>query len=366
MSPRGGREVRPVASPGGGLVVLPRSNLPPPRTTSIPLLRTPNSVLQTPITSPSQPIIRLTAYQEEAFWQRAARVMFLSWSRRARKSTTLCYRALESNMEEPGNLNIIVSCNKAAGAEVLYKQKITWEDMLRELAATWQRVLEEMRAVEALKEKRLQRKIESSIDGLQPDDAVDIFDHSKFETKIWHSNSVYSRTKVIAGDPMQAVGWGGNLFFDEITRTRALKEVLEAVMPIIASNKRMFAIFAGTPPPDDAHYSYELTMPPGEEFPLDARGNWYTSAAGMLCHRVSVDDMDLAGVHQFSLDSGNIITPDQSREEQFDKTAWDRNFRLKYIAGGASAFPMIQIRRAQLRGKGITCAHQVTEQVVPA
>ena len=318
------------------------------------------------MTDPIQPIIRLTAYQREAFWQRQVRMMFLSWSRRARKSTTLCYRALDSNMETPGNLNVVVSCNKAAGAEVLFKQKVTWEDTLRELAATWQRVLDEMRAAEALKPEADRRKIEANTDGLKPDDILDIFDHSKFETKIWHSQTVYSRTKVIAGDPMQAVGWGGNLFFDEITRTRALKDVLEAVMPIIASNPGMFAIFAGTPPPDDAHYSYELTMPPQEEFPLDARGNWYTSAAGMLCHRVSVDDMDLAGVHQFSMESGKVITPDESRAEQFDKTAWDRNFRLKYIAGGASAFSMVQLRAAMLRGKGVSAAAQVTDQVVAA
>lgn len=314
----------------------------------------------------TQPLITLTPYQEEAFWQRQARVFFMSWSRRARKSTTMCYRALDSNLEERGNLNIVVSCNKAAGAEVLYKQKVTWEDMLRELATTWQTALANLRAAEAQKEARDQRKVDSTIDGLNPDDVLDIFDHSKFETKIWHDQTTYSRTKVIAGDPMQAVGWGGNLLFDEITRTRNLKEVLEAVMPFIASNPRMWAIFAGTPPIDDAHYSYELTQPPHEDFPLNPRGNWYTSSTGMLCHRVTVDDMDAAGIPQYSLDSGKPITPDQARSESFDKTAWDRNFRLKYIAGGASAFSATQLRQAMLRGKTATAAHYVSEQVAAA
>ena len=353
VAPGGGRIARAVR-PGAALFSRVKFSRPPDDTTAATM------------TTAAQPLIRLTPYQSQAFWKRDQRLFFLSWSRRARKSTTLCYRALDSNLEEPGNLNIVVSCNKAAGAEVLYKQKIAWEDVLKEIAATWSRALEELRALESAKPPSERRKIDSNIDGLNPDDVLEKFDHSKFETKIWHDRTTYSRTKVIAGDPMQAVGWGGNLLFDEITRTRNLKEVLEAVMPFIASNPRMWAIFAGTPPPDDAHYSYELTMPPQDDFAVNPSGTWYTSASGMLCHRVSVDDMAAAGIPQYSLKSGDPITPDQAREESFDRTAWDRNFRLKYIAGGASAFPMVSLRQAMQRGKHTCRGNQVTDHVVAA
>ncbi len=68
------------------------------------------------------PIVTQTAYQKEVFWRDDLRMFFLSWSRRARKSTTFSHWSLRSNMENPGNLNVFVSCNLTACAELLLKE----------------------------------------------------------------------------------------------------------------------------------------------------------------------------------------------------------------------------------------------------
>ncbi len=84
-----------------------------------------------------------------------------------------------------------------------------------------------------------------------------------------------------------AVGYSGWVLVDESGRIRDLKNFLEAVEPIISSNPLYRMILAGTMPPDDSHYSYELTLPPeGTKFEPNAKGHWYESEAGILCHRV--------------------------------------------------------------------------------
>lgn len=308
------------------------------------------------------PLIEQTPYQREVFWRDDLRMFFLSWSRRARKSTTFAHWSLRSNMETPGNLNVFVSCNLTAGAELLLKEKTTYEAALQKETTMWKAAADSMRQAAA----DAGNKLETSVDGLREDDIagmMDIFQANKFETKIWHDRTTYSRTLVIAANPLRAVGYGGNLFLDEVTRTPNMRELMEAVTPFIASNPEMFCRMAGTPPPDDAHYSYELTAPPEQDFPIAAKGNWYISRMGITVHRVTVDDMYEAGIPQYSLHDGRPISPDESREEQFDKVGWDRNFRLKYMSGGSAAFSIASILAAQRRGKGYCLANHVGEEI---
>ena len=308
------------------------------------------------------PIVTQTAYQKEVFWRDDLRMFFLSWSRRARKSTTFSHWSLRSNMENPGNLNVFVSCNLTAGAELLLKEKTTYDEVLKKEVQMWRAAADSMRAAAEESGTRL----ETTADGLREDDLdgmMDLFDHNRFETRIWHDRTTYSRTLVIAANPLRAVGYGGNLFLDEVTRTPNMKELMEAVMPFIASNPSMFCRMAGTPPPDDSHYSYELTAPPDGEFPISATGNWYTSRMGMKVHRVTVDDMYAAGIPQYSITDGRKITPDEAREESFDRVGWDRNFRLKYIAGGSASYSIASITAAQRRGKGFCLANHVGEEI---
>ena len=66
------------------------------------------------------PIIRLRAYQEEAFWYEG-RFLFLLWSRQTGKSYTLAAKALERMMLRPNHLCTFVSASITLGAEFMRK-----------------------------------------------------------------------------------------------------------------------------------------------------------------------------------------------------------------------------------------------------
>jgi hypothetical protein len=138
---------------------------------------------------------------------------------------------------------------------------------------------------------------------------------------------------------------------DEIGRIRDLKDLLEAVEPIISSDERYRMIMAGTPPPDDDHYSYELTVPPeGMKFEPNPKGHWYESQAGVLVHRVDSYDAAAAGLKTYSLKTREEMTPEQHRAEALDKNAWDRNYGLKHLVGGTAAVSLLALQTAMARG----------------
>jgi len=53
---------------------------------------------------------------------------------------------------------------------------------------------------------------------------------------------------------------------EEVDRMPELKEMIEALEPIMSSNPEFLWRMASTPPPEDDHYSWELIGPPQEEF----------------------------------------------------------------------------------------------------
>ena len=290
--------------------------------------------------------IQLRPYQAEVFRQELRR-LFLLWSRQRGKSHLLACQALDWMMEDAGILVTFISASIVLGTEVLLKE-----------AAIWSKMIDMMRA--AAEQANL--NLTTSVDGLDFDGVCDKFEHSKLETKLWHSNTICSRSRVIAPNPDTAVGWTGHIIGDEVGRWPNAREVMEAVTPFMSSNPKFKLRYATTPPPDDKHYTYEQFIPPaGHEFPVNPRGTFYRSASGILCHRVDVWDGHAAGVSLYDDDTGKPVSPEESRKKASDKQAWDRNFALMFLIGGTAAISPAAIARAMEIGAGVCVGVNITE-----
>ncbi|WP_157837063.1 hypothetical protein [Geminisphaera colitermitum] len=280
------------------------------------------------------------AYQRAGFRHPLRRLAYV-WRRQGGKSYLLSNEALDWMMETPGVLTSIISAAIALGTEIIVKE-----------AQSWREHLARIKAVAAAADL----KLETNADTIDFDGFCDLFEHSKLEAKLWHDRTTCSRTRVIAPNPNTAVGWTGHIIGDEFGRWPNCQDVLEAIEPFMESNPQFRLRLATTPPPDDAHYSYEMLLPKeGTEFTPNARGNFYTSEYGLKIHRVDAWDAELAGKKMHHPDTGAKITPDEHRALAFDKTAWDRNYAIQFIAGGTSAISLAAIFRAMELGKQNGC-----------
>jgi len=288
-------------------------------------------------------------WARQPFWRRDLGIQVWSWGRRSGKSFTMAARAMEENMRKPGNTNTYISASVKIGGEFLRKE-----------AVVWQILIENFR--KAVAENG--QKLETSVDGLEIDDICEVFQQQKLECKIWHTNTICSRSIVVAANPDTAVGYGANIFVDEFGRIPDFQAVFEAITPFMDENPELFCIMASTPPPDDAHYSYEMTAPPpGVEFPINPEGNWYTSSMGYPVHRVTADDRYLSGFPMYHPITREAVSPDQHREASPDRTAWDRNNRCAYLSGGTSAVTLQSLSHAMAEGKIMCMATDITESL---
>lgn len=286
-------------------------------------------------------IIKFRSYQEPAFWSEF-RTLFLLWCRQKGKSYTLANKALSRMMQRKNHLCTFVSASITLGTEFVRKE-----------ADVWATVIEFARDYAKAEGFKLTTNADDDQGKLIDIDGIaDLFEHSKLESRIWHTNTICSRSRVIAANPDTAVGWTGDIFMDEVGRIAALKDVFEAVQPFMDSNPEFILWMATTPPPDDAHYSYEMFLPPVEEFPVNPRGNWYVSPSGIDVHRVDTFDGAAAGVVPFHPKTGEEIPPEEHRNLAFDKAAWDRNHACKFISGGTAALSLAAIQRAMALGSG--------------
>ena len=154
-----------------------------------------------------------------------------------------------------------------------------------------------------------------------------------------------------------AVGETGDLILDEVGRVKNFRDVLEAVMPIIASNPTFRCIYTTTPPPDDTHPSFDLLAPPiGVDLPINPQGNAYVSDLKVHVLRITAEDAAADGVPLYDEDSGEPISPADSRARASDRDAWDRNYGCKFVMGGTGACGLLQLDTAQRRGIG-QCAY---------
>jgi hypothetical protein len=304
---------------------------------------------------PEAPLIRLLAYQEAVFWCEL-RYFLILWRRQAGKSYTLACKALDRMMERRNHLCVFVSASIALGAEFVLKEAIVFAEVLEKYRTQALAAGCELSIHETGRERRLPANLD--LDGL-----ADLFEHSKLETRIWHDQTSYSRSRVVAPNPTTAVGWTGDVFMDEVGRIPDLKAVCEAVGPIMSRRPEFLWWNSTTPPPDDSHYSFELFYPTVESFPLSAAGNWYVSKTGIDVHRADAWDVHAAGQPLYDLKTGLPQTPEQSRAAAFDKAGWDRNFALKFLQGGSSVVGFGSLARARVMGRGQCLAVSVNEEV---
>jgi hypothetical protein len=295
------------------------------------------------------PLFKLRPYAVEPFWEDKLRTVFWVWARQKGKSTTAAARALRRMLEIRGLTSVFASASILLGTEFIRKE-----------AQIWINVMQEFRK---LVNEGGQYKFDSEAADLDKDAVADLFEHQKLETKIWHDRTSYSRSIVVAPNPDTAVGWTGDIYLDEFGRIPDFQEVLEAVLPFMTSNPQFRLLGTSTPPPDDTHYSYELTVPQEENFPVNPKGNWYKSQAGFMVHRVDVWDAEAAGVQMYDDVTGEPVTPEEHRQRAFDKTAWDRNHGLRFIRGGSAAISLHILHHAMMRGEKEGIATDITDQI---
>lgn len=299
------------------------------------------------MTEPRKPLIELRPAQEEAFWSELGLLLML-WRRQFGKSRTLGAWGLKRMMEIRGHTVIYASASIKLGAENVRKEAALW--------------IESMLAFRQFAKAR-GLLLESNGDNLDVDAVADLFEHQKLETKLWHDRTTFSRSMVVAPNPDTAVGWTGDVVLDEVGRIPDFKEVMEAVEPIMSSNPQFMWRMATTPPPEDDHYSWELIVPPQDEFPLNPRGNWYVSQAGIHVHRVDAYDAFAGGFPMYDRVTRRPVSPDEHRTSAFDKVAWDRNYALRFVSGGTAAVSLQAIHLAMTRGKHLGVGNYTTEVI---
>jgi len=302
------------------------------------------------------PLITLRTYQDEAFRHPAGLLAWL-YRRQSGKSYGLGVTALDWMMEEV--------CTVIFASAAL---RLGMENILKE-AEVWRQVTDLLRRQSTAAGYQLTTSADGKKGELLDVDAIaDLFEHQKLETRLWHSRTRYSRSMVVAPNPDTAVGWTGHVILDEVGRMPDFREVFEAMEPIVSSGQHYRVRMATTPPPDDAHYSYELLAPPPElsAFPVNPRGNWYTSRQGILVHRVDAFDGQAAGIPLYDLKSREKLTADEHRKRAVDKTAWDRNYGIKFVKGGSAAISTASLYHAQAAGAAQGTGIHITEELSAA
>ena len=266
-------------------------------------------------------------------------------ARRQYGKTTIAARiALKKMMKQAGHTVVFGSIKLDLGREIVRKEADSLQRAFGLLAQQAEDAKAKLDAVATDTGK--------IVSAVSADDWADLYEHSRLEMRLYHSRSVYSRTKVVALTP-DAVGETGDLILDEVGRVPKFQDVLEAVMPIIASNPDFRCIYTTTPPPDDTHPSFDLLAPPIDApLPVNPRGNWYRSELGVWVLRITAEDAYADGVVLYDDDTGKPISPAESRARSHDKDAWDRNYACKFVVGGSSAIGLLELDTAQRRGIG--------------
>lgn len=287
----------------------------------------------------TQPIISLRDYQRRAF-RHPAGILAEIWRRQAGKSYGLGAQGLDWMMEDVCDV-FYVSAAVRLGIENIRKEAAIWTHCFG--------LLQSMSQDGQVSSSALDDKGHL----LDLDAIADLFESQKLETRFRHGNSdsAVSRSMVVAPNPDTAVGWTGHVIMDEVGRMPEFRDVWEAMEPIVSSNQKFRIRMATTPPPDDAHYSYEMLAPePDQKFDVNPAGNFYTSIGGILVHRVDAWDGYAAGVPLYDLNTREGMTPDAHRAIAMDKTAWDRNYGCQFITGGSAAISKMDILNAQAAG----------------
>lgn len=284
-------------------------------------------------------------------------------ARRQYGKTTIASRiALKKMMKLPGHTVVFGSVKLDLGREIVRKEAEAMQRAFRVLTEGSKENEGMLRLADIERGKEIATS-QAQIAKFNADDFADLYEHSRLEFRLYHSKTVYSRTKVVALNAA-SVGETGDLILDEVGRVRNFRDVVEAVMPIIASNPEFRCIYTTTPPPDDSHYSFELLAPPiGADLAVNPAGNWYRSELGVWVLRITAWDAAADGVPLYDDDTGAALTPEESRSKSHDKDAWDRNYGCRFVLGGTAACGLLQLDTAQRRGVGECAVYQVNSDL---
>ena len=262
------------------------------------------------------------------------------------KTTTFANIALKKMMKRSGHTVIFGSAKLNLSREIVRKEAAVFQ------AA----VTAAMRSLAAGQFQVADSDTGTVPDRLTADDFAGLFEAQRLEFRLFHDRTVYSRTKVVALRP-DTVGETGDVMADEVGRINNWRECWEAIEPIVSSDPEFRLLLSTTPPPDDAHYSFEqLAPPPGTVFAPNPEGNVY-EVDEMTVLRVDAWDAYADGVPVYSLKDGEPLDPDSHRARYRDKDAWDRNYGCAFITGGSAAVALVPLLAAQNEGAKRGCKY---------
>lgn len=295
-----------------------------------------------------EPVVKMRAGQKNFFRLVDRYRLFAFLARRQYgKTTTFANVALKKMMKTPNHTVIFGSAKLNLSREIVRK----------EAEIIGRSISEATRRLEANQFMVADADTGKIPDRLTADDFAGLFEAQRLEFRFFHSRSVYSRTKVVALRP-DTVGETGDLMCDEIGFIQNWREVWKAIEPIVSSNPAYRLLLSTTPPLDDAHFAYEQLAPhAGTEFPVNPAGNLYESESDIDVLRVDAFDAWADGVPIYSLKTGEPLNPQEHRNRSHDKETWDRNYGVKFIAGGSAAIGLFQLQQAQSRGIELGCRY---------
>lgn len=285
------------------------------------------------------PLIKFLPFQKRAF-QHKERFLFLLWARQRGKSYYLAALAMLRMMRRRGHSVFVINASILMGGENILKESLIWQEVLEKYNEIIQR------SGQQLQVKGWNNNQMPDIDALQ-----DLFESSKLEARIWHTNTVYSRTRVVSPNPLTARGYTGDAFLDEAGFFQDFLGTYDAVVPIVSRNPNFILRMVTTPPADDKHPTFGLLKPPaGMEFTPNAEGNFYETEQGISVHRVDIFDSIEAGLPLYDNKTGAPIDPIAARKTAIDRVSHRRNYELYFASGGAAALSRENILFAQEKG----------------
>lgn len=273
------------------------------------------------------------------------------------KTTGAARISLKKMMRTAGHTVVFGSVKLDLGREIVRKESEQMSRAFQMITAAAAKAKMELELMDGqtgqqLKpEELVNKKLASDrIKAISSADFAELYESQRLEFRLYHSRTIFSRTKVLALTP-DAVGETGDLILDEVGRVKKFREVWEAVKPIISSNPEFRCLLTTTPPPDDTHYSFELLAPPPGWNPLaNPEGSTYRTESGVFVRMITAWDAAADGVLLYDDDSGQPISPEESRRRESNKDAWDRNYGVKFVVGGSAACDLLRLQTAQERG----------------
>lgn len=315
----------------------------------------------------SKKIISFLPFQEVAFWF-DGRELWLVFRRQAGKSYLFACKALSLQMKLAGEKVFIINASLLMGRENIMKEAEVFATVLEAYAqilaeAGMGMTQHEVQYTADGKDQR-ERLVKETLIDSQLDTATlaTLFEANALETRVWHSNTSYSRSRVVAANPATARGYTGHKFIDEagfVSEYDALEDAIEAIS---SRNPRFITWRATTPPMDSTHPVFAEICPPADAvFKPNPRGNWYKTADDIPVLRVDARDAELAGLPMYARADGKVISIEEARKQARNKSHFDRNYLLKFLSGGNAAVPRHLLQHAQMIQPGCGTALDLGE-----